>query len=134
MTKKITLEVVTPERIVNSCEVDSLIIPAAEGYLGILSGHAPLVAELSVGVLRYKADGREGTMAISGGFMEVLKNKVVLLSDTAELAEEIDIDRALRAKRRAEERLASRTARVDAARAEAALQRALARLNAAGRG
>lgn len=133
MTKKITLEVVTPERVVLREEVDSFIAPAKEGYLGVLPGHAPLVAELSIGVLTYKADGKQDTAAISGGFMEVAQDKAVLLADTAELAGEIDVDRALRAKQRAEERLAKREPGLDVARAEAALRRSLARLKAAGR-
>lgn len=133
MTKKITLEVVTPERVVLREQVDSFVVPAKEGYLGVLPGHAPLVAELNIGVLTYKGDGRENTAAISGGFMEVANDKAVLLADTAELAEEIDVDRAFRAKERAEERLAKRDPGLDVVRAEAALRRAMARLKAAGR-
>lgn len=133
MTKKIRLEVVTPERVVVQKDVDSLVVPGSEGYLGVLPGHAPLVAELNTGVLRYKEGGQEKVAALSGGFMEVALNKAVLLSDTAELAEEIDVDRALRAKRRAEERLHDRKPEIDSARAEAALLRALARLQATGR-
>ncbi|NLC76002.1 MAG: F0F1 ATP synthase subunit epsilon [Clostridia bacterium] len=133
MTKKITLEVVTPERVVVREQVDSLVVPAAEGYLGVLPGHAPIVAQLSIGVLSYKQDGKETTAAVSGGFMEVAGDKAVLLADTAELANEIDVDRALRAKERAEERLANRQANLDVPRAEAALRRALARLKATGR-
>src|SRR5690606_26321207 len=113
MTKKITLEVVTPERVVLREQVDSFVVPAKEGYLGVLPGHAPLVAELSIGVLTYKGDGKENTAAISGGFMEVAHDKAVLLADTAELAEEIDVDRAMRARQRAEERLAKKDPGLD---------------------
>ncbi|HHY59447.1 MAG TPA: F0F1 ATP synthase subunit epsilon [Clostridia bacterium] len=131
MSKKITLEVVTPERVVLREEVESFVAPAKEGYLGVLPGHAPLVAELSIGVLTYKTNGQKRAAAVSGGFMEVAQDKAVLLADTAELAEEIDVDRALRAKQRAEERLAKRDPGLDVARAEAALRRAMARLKAA---
>lgn len=133
MSKKITLEVVTPERTVLREQVDSLVVPAAQGYMGVLPGHAPIVAQLTIGVLSYKMDGKEFTAAVSGGFMEVAEDKAVLLADTAELAEEIDVDRALRSKERAERRLAERTPDVDVVRAEAALRRAMARLKATGR-
>jgi len=133
MAKKLLLEIVTPEKIVLSREVDSLVVPAAEGYLGILPGHAPLVTQLDTGVVRIKADGTEEKMAVCCGFMEVVANKVTLLCDVAELAGEIDVERALRAKKRAEERISKREADVDVVRAEAALKRSLARLGAAGR-
>lgn len=133
MSKKITMEVVTPERVVIREQVDSLVVPAAEGYLGVLPGHAPIVAQLGIGVLSYKQEGKEATAAVSGGFMEVAGDKAVLLADTAELAGEIDVERAKRSKERAEERLAKRGADLDVARAEAALRRAMARLKAAGR-
>lgn len=133
MSKKITLEVVTPERTVLREQVDSLVVPAAQGYMGVLPGHAPIVAQLTIGVLSYKIDGKEYTAAVSGGFMEVAEDKAVLLADTAELAEEIDVERALRSKERAERRLAERTPDVDVVRAEAALRRAMARLKATGR-
>lgn len=133
MTKKILLEIVTPEKVVLSKEVDSLVVPAAEGYLGVMPGHAPLVTQLNIGVARYKFDGEEEKMAICCGFMEVADNKATLLCDTAELAGEIDVDRALRAKERAEERIAKRGTEVDVVRAEAALKRSLARLDAVGR-
>lgn len=133
MTKKILLEIVTPEKVVLSREVDSLVVPTMEGYLGILPGHAPLVSQLDIGIARYKLDGEEEKMALCCGFMEVVNNKATLLCDVAELSTEIDVDRALRAKERAEKRIAERGSQVDIVRAEVALKRSLARLGAAGR-
>ncbi|MHB1125892.1 MAG: F0F1 ATP synthase subunit epsilon [Bacillota bacterium] len=129
--KTVLLEVVTAERVVYQKEVESLVIPATEGYMGILPGHAPLITSLGVGVARYRTNGQSEKMAISGGFLEVFNNKVVLLSDTAELSTEIDVSRAERAKERAEQRLNQKEPETDFARAELALKRALARLRAA---
>lgn len=127
------LEVVTPYRHVLSTEVESVVIPATDGYLGIMSNHAPLVSGLQVGVVFYGEAGREKErMAVSGGFVEVSDNKVTILADTAELSGEIDVLRAREARRRAEQRLRERQANVDFVRAEMALQRAIARLRAAG--
>ncbi|WP_366923714.1 F0F1 ATP synthase subunit epsilon [Metallumcola ferriviriculae] len=128
--KKLTVEVVTPERSVAGKEIDSLVVPASEGYLGVLPGHAPLVTGLQVGVITMKNGGQDETIAISGGFMEVIEDKVTIMPDTAETAAEIDAARAERAKERAEERLEKRPEGLDAARAEAALQRAIARIKA----
>jgi len=127
------LEVVTPYRQVLHTQAESIIVPAVEGYLGIMTNHAPLVAGLTAGVLRYgPAHGEKERVAVSGGFVEVTNNKVTVLADTAELASEIDVLRAWEARRRAEARLRSRAANIDYARAEAALKRAMARLQAAG--
>lgn len=128
--KKLTVEVVTPERSVGERQIDSLVVPASEGYLGVLPGHAPLVTGLQIGVISMKTDGKEDNMAISGGFMEVIADKVTIMPDTAEAATEIDVERAEAAKARAEERLSKRAEDVDASRAEAALRRAIARINA----
>ncbi|KUK11099.1 MAG: ATP synthase epsilon chain [Clostridia bacterium 41_269] len=131
--KILTMEVVTPERHVIKTQADSIVVPAAEGYLGILSNHAPLITSLRIGVVRYSLKGQEKKMAISGGFMEVADNVVTILADTAELAEEIDVDRAIAAKERALQRLRERKENIDYVRAQLALQRALARLKAAGK-
>lgn len=131
--KLITMEVVSPERLVLREEVGSLVVPAAQGYLGVLPDHAPLVTGLKPGVVKYRVNGEVKRMAVSGGFMEVKDNKAVLLADTAERAEEIDVARAIRARERAERRLQERTADLDVARAETALQRSLARIRAAGK-
>jgi F-type H+-transporting ATPase subunit epsilon len=131
MLAKIVMEVVSPERLVLREEVDSLVAPGSNGYLGILPGHAPLVTGLAPGVLEYKIEGKENKLAISGGFMEVYENKATILADTAERKEEIDLERAKRAKERAEKRLRERPEGLDVQRAELALRRALARIKAA---
>ena len=127
------LEVVTPERKVLSEEIVSLIVPAIEGYLGILPNHAPIISGLEPGVIKYKVGGDYKKMAISGGFLEVSANKASILANTAELAEEIDVQRAQAAKERAEQRLQNKSD-IDVLRAELALKRALARLKAKGQG
>lgn len=129
--KTFKLEIVTPERIVLDKEIASLVAPGIDGSLGILANHAPLMAELTTGELWMReADGGETCGAISGGFMEVFQNHVRILADTAELACDIDVERAEAAKRRAEERLAH-AQEVDRARAEASLRRAASRIRAA---
>lgn len=126
------VEIVTPERIVLTQEVVSLVVPSIEGSLGIMANHAPLMAELTLGEATMRdADGHITRLAISGGFMEVRENSVRILADTAERAEEIDIARAEEARRRAEERLRDRVEGANRARAEASLQRALLRLRIA---
>ncbi|SMC00084.1 ATP synthase F1 subcomplex epsilon subunit [Thermanaeromonas toyohensis ToBE] len=130
--RTLRLEVVTPERIVLSTQVDSLILPGALGYLGVLPGHAPLVTHLTPGVVFYRYRGEEKRLAVSGGLVEITGDQVLLLADTAEKAEEIDVERAWRAKERAEQRLKERPPGLDIARAESALKRAIARLKAAG--
>ena len=129
----ITLDIVTVERTVYSEEVDMLIAPGVEGQLGILPHHTPLMTTLQAGELRIKKDGEEVSLSISGGFLEVRPDRVVVLADAAERVEEIDVARAEAAKRRAQERLAEREILgTDGARAEAALSRSLARLKVAG--
>lgn len=130
MAKSFMLEVVTPERKVFSEEVQGIVVPATEGYLGVLANHAPMITGLNIGVVKFTTGSGEISMAISGGFMEVVDNKVIMLVDTAELAEEIDGLRAQQAKERAEKRLQDRAADLDFNRADAALKRALARLEA----
>jgi F-type H+-transporting ATPase subunit epsilon len=122
------LEIVTAERLVYSDEVDMVIAPGIEGQLGILPHHAPLMTMLEPGELRVKKSGEEISIAISGGFLEVLQNKVEILADTAERAEEIDIARVEEAKQRAEEQLKLRPPGADLVAAEAALRRSLAQL------
>jgi F-type H+-transporting ATPase subunit epsilon len=131
--KIIQMEVVTPEKHVCSLETESVIVPAFEGYLGVLPNHAPLITQLGIGVVTYKVGGEKKKMAITGGFMEVANNKMVILADTAELAEEIDVERADAARERAERRLQEKTDDLDYVRAQASLQRAKARLEAAGK-
>jgi F-type H+-transporting ATPase subunit epsilon len=122
------LDIVTAERVVFSEDVDVVVAPGVEGQLGILPHHAPLMTMLSPGELVVRKGGEEFSLAISGGFLEVRPDRVIVLADAAERAEEIDIARAEAAKRRAEERLAEHPPGLDAAQAEAALRRSLARL------
>jgi F-type H+-transporting ATPase subunit epsilon len=122
------LEIVTAERVVFSDDVDVVVAPGVEGELGILPHHAPLMSMLLPGELRVRKGGEELYLAIAGGFLEVRPDRVIVLADAAERAEEIDIARAEAAKRRAEERLKVHPPELDVARAEAALRRAIARL------
>lgn len=127
------LEIVTAERRVYSEDVDMLVAPGIDGQLGILPNHAPLLTALQPGEIRVDKDGEESYMAVSGGFLEVLANRVTILADTAERAEEIDIERAEAAVRRAQERIASRASDQDLQRAVMSLRRSQARLLAAAR-
>jgi F-type H+-transporting ATPase subunit epsilon len=131
---RILLEVVTPERSVLSVEVDEVSAPGALGYFGVLPGHTPFITTLGQGELGYRIGNRWEYLAITWGYAEVLANKVTILTETAEMAEEIDIERAERAKRRAEERLrewSTTAADIDFERAAAALERAVIRLQVA---
>jgi F-type H+-transporting ATPase subunit epsilon len=127
------LEVVTAERMVFSDDVNMIVAWGTEGQLGILPHHAPLMTMLQPGDLLIRKDNEEEYLAISGGFLEVRPDKVVILADACERAEEIDVTRAEAAKRRAEELLKAQPPEVDAAAAEAALRRSLARLKVAER-
>lgn len=126
------LEVVTPERVAYSGQVTSLQAPGSEGSFGVLARHIPLLTSLQIGQLRFvEEDGNEVKMAISGGFVEVGREQVAVLAETAEPVEEIDVARAEAARQRAEERLAQARAgqeEIDIARAQTALARALNRL------
>ncbi len=124
----IRLEIVTAEGTVYSEDVDVVVAPGVEGQLGILPHHTPLMTTLRAGELQIKKGGAEFCLAISGGFLEVRPDRVIVLADTAERAEEIDIARAEEAKRRAEELLREPFPGVDTARVEAALRRAIIRL------
>ena len=123
----IRLDIVTAERQVYSDEVDVIVAPGIDGEMAILPRHAPLMTTLQPGELRVRQGGEEFSLAVTGGFLEVRPDRVTVLADSAERAEEIDIARAEEAKRRAEERL-SHPGEMDAARAEAALRRSLIRL------
>jgi F-type H+-transporting ATPase subunit epsilon len=126
------LDIVTAERVVYSQEVDAVIAPGEEGQLGILPHHAPLMTILKAGELVVRHGSQEDTLAISGGFLEVRPDRVIILADSAERAEEIDVARAEAARKRAEERLRDRKAAgIDELRAETALRRAIARLSVA---
>ena len=131
MAEKFQLEIVTPERLVEKDVVEEIQIPGKNGYLGILPGHAPLISELGVGEITYKADGLAYYVAVAWGFAEVLPDKVTILAETAERAEDIDVERARKAKERSEERLRSASGEVDFQRALVALDRANSRLEVA---
>ena len=134
MADRLTLEIATPTRLVVSEPVDEVVAPGVEGYFGVLPGHAPFLTTLGVGELTYRTGRDEFHLAVAGGFCEVRNDKVIVLADTAERPDEIDRERAERARQRAEQRLAGRSAdEIDYARAQAALARALSRLQVAGR-
>jgi F-type H+-transporting ATPase subunit epsilon len=124
---------VTPEKLVVRDVAEEMQIPAKNGYIGVLPGHAPLITELAVGEISYRNNGYTHHLAVAWGFAEVLPDKVTILAETAERAEEIDVKRAEEAKHRAEERLKSGNTETDFARAENALQRAETRLQVASR-
>lgn len=128
---KLKLEIVTAERVVYSEEVDVVVPPGVEGQLGILPQHAPLMTMLQPGELLVRKDGEEESIFVSGGFLEVRGDKVVVLADTAERADEIDLDRVEDAKRRADERMKSPSTDADLAGAQAAMMRSLMRLKVA---
>lgn len=126
---KLSVEIVTGERIVFSeSDVDMVVAPGSDGMLGILPQHAPLITTLSAGELRVKKGASEQSLLVFGGFMEVTPDKVVVLADTAERAEEIDVSRADAARARAQDAVANRQETADLAAASAALRRANLRL------
>src|SRR6266404_1807688 len=133
LPETIELVVVTPERQHLRQGAKEVQLPGAEGYLGILPGHAPLITELGIGELSYHdTNGKESAhLAIIRGFAEVLPDRVTVLAETAERAEEIDLQRAKDALARAEKRLASNDPNIDWDRANIALQRALIRIQVA---
>lgn len=134
MAEKIKLEIVTPKGAVLSKDVDIVTAPGFAGEFGVLANHAPFLSTIKTGTLRYKIDSSEEEMMVSGGFCEVSANKITFLVEAAERGHDIDVERAMSAKERAEKRLAAaieQREKIDRARAEAALQRALARLKIA---
>ena len=128
------LEIATPERLVLREQVSEAQIPGKDGYLGILPGHAPLLSELASGVLEFSIAGRRACIAIIGGFVQVTGERTRVLSDTAEKSNEIDVERAQRALKRAEERVAAGpSGKIDLERAMRALVRAQTRIDCAKR-
>jgi F-type H+-transporting ATPase subunit epsilon len=125
------LEIVTPTKLVVKETAEEAQIPGVSGYLGVLPGHAPLITELGVGEITYKANGSTHTLAVAWGFAEVLPDKVTILAEAAERPQEIDVARAQESKDRAEKLLKSNDPQVDYTRAEDALQRAENRLTVA---
>ena len=128
------LEIVTPERLAYQDEVDSVVLPGSEGELGVLPHHAPLVSTLGTGELRLRKGGQEESFAIVGGFLQVLPDKVVVMAETADMASEIDLERAQEARRQAEQALEGGYVEgADLASARASLQAALLRIRVAER-
>lgn len=125
------LEIVTAEKMVYQDDVDMVIAPAADGEVGILPHHAPLLTTLQVGELRVKKGGSEQSLLIAGGFMEVSNGRVTVLADAAEHAEDIDVQRAEEARRRAQDSLANRTNVESELAAQAAMRRATVRIRIA---
>jgi len=125
------LNIVTPECVLLSKQVDYVSATGVEGEFGVLPQHMPLLAALACGKLGYREKGEMHYVSVCGGFAEVLDNKVTILADAAELASGIDVDRAIMAKERAEDRLSNKADKLDAARAQAALSRAVTRLHVA---
>ena len=130
---KILLEVVTPDRSIVREDVDEVQLPGAEGYLGVLPGHTPLLTTLKVGELWYRTGSDKHYLAIAFGFAEVLPDRVTILAQIAERAQDIDVDRAEAAKKRAEERLSARVSDIDFERARIAMMKSLIRLQVASR-
>ncbi len=134
MADTLQLEIAMPMRLVVSAEVDEVVAPGSEGSFGVLRGHAPFLTTLGIGELTYRKGRNEYHLAVAGGFTEVRNDKVIVLADAAERPEEIDRERAERARQRAEQRLGGRTQEeIDYVRCSAALLRALTRLHVAGR-
>jgi len=127
MAETLQLEIVTPERLVVKADAKEIQIPGMSGYLGVLPGHAPLITELAVGEISYRAEGKVERLAVAWGFAEVLPDKVTILAEVAEKAEEIDVVRAREEKQQAEEKLRKAGPGGDP-EAQAMLDRANARL------
>lgn len=126
----IHLTIVTPQRKLVDVRTEEVVLPGAEGYLGVLPGHAPLLASLKVGEISYRKDNQTRFVSVAWGFVEVLPDRVSVLADVAERAEDIDLERAKKARERAEERL-RKSNDTDWDRARAALEKALVRIQIA---
>ncbi|HLZ42245.1 MAG TPA: F0F1 ATP synthase subunit epsilon [Candidatus Sulfotelmatobacter sp.] len=131
MADTFQLEIVTPEKKVVDTAAEEVQIPGKNGYLGVLPGHAPLITELAVGEITFREHSTEQRLAVAWGFAEVLPNKVTILAESAERPAEINVERARKAKERAEQRLISGDTSVDVERALDALHRAEVRLEVA---
>ena len=124
------LEIITPERNFFSGEVECVVFKSVDGEMGVLARHAPTVAAVAVGPIRIKADGKWIDAVVTEGFAKIMPDKVVIMTDTAEYPEEIDINRAKAAKDRAQERLQKQLSQLEYMRSKTALARAMARLKA----
>jgi F-type H+-transporting ATPase subunit epsilon len=130
MADTFQLEVVTPDKMVVKESAEEMQIPGKNGYMGILPGHAPLISELGVGQISYRNGNETHYLCVAWGFAEVLPDKVTILAETAERGEDVDCERAQKAKDRAEKRLASGDPEVDVERAQNSLAKANNRLEA----
>ena len=131
MAETFQLDIVTPDRLLVREAASEVTIPGRSGYLGVLPGHAPLISELAVGQISYRNGAETHFLAVAWGFAEVLPDRVTILAETAERAEDINVKRAEEAKQRAEERLQSGKTETDYGRAQSSLQRAETRLDVA---
>jgi F-type H+-transporting ATPase subunit epsilon len=131
MADSFQLEIVTPEKMVVRDTAEEMQIPGRNGYLGILPGHAPLITELAIGEITYRKAGRTFYLSVAWGFAEVLPDKVTILAETAEHPQEIDVQRARKAKQRAEDALKDGKTEADFTHAEDSLKRAETRLEVA---
>lgn len=129
MASKFKLEIITPEKKFFSGEVEMLVVKTPDGEMGVLRGHIPMVVAISIGLARAVVNGKTYKAVLSEGFMEITRDGVVILVDTAEWPEEIDVRRAEAARERALGRLRSKLNKVEYLRTQAALSRALARLD-----
>jgi F-type H+-transporting ATPase subunit epsilon len=134
MAETIELEIVTPEKQVVRDQVDEIQIPGKAGFLGVLPGHAPLITELAVGEISYRKGGQTTYLSVAWGFAEVLPNKVTILAETAERADEIDVARAQQALLAAQARLAAADSEEKVDRELAAVRRAETRIDVAAKG
>lgn len=134
MDGKIELEIVTPERLVLSESVDDVQLPGSEGYLGVLPGHAPLLTALGVGEVAFRKEGKPELVAVAGGFAEVLRDRVTILAETAERAQEIDPERARRAGERAQAAMLRDPSDAESREAQISFRKALVRLQVHERG
>lgn len=131
MEEKISLEIVTPDRQLVKEMADEVTAPGSEGYFGVLPGHIPFLTTLKIGEVAYRRERETRYLAVSWGYAQVEPTKMVILAEVAEPAEEIDIERAQRARMRAEKRLEEKTEELDFERARAALEKALIRIQVA---
>lgn len=129
LPSSIELQIVTPDRMIVHEQVDEVEIPGSEGYFGVLPGHTPMLASLAVGEMWYRKGQEKAFLALAYGFAEVLPDRVTILARIAERAEEVDIERAEAARKRAEERLAQARSDVDYERARLALLKSVTRLS-----
>ncbi len=129
----LALEIVTPDRAIVHDNVDEVEVPGSDGYFGVLPGHTPMLAMLKVGVLWYRKGSEKVYLSVAFGFAEVMPDRVIILAQIAERADEIDVDRAQAARQRAEQRLATHDRDLDLERARVSLLKALSRLNVANR-